>query len=367
MNGHVAAAILVVLAITAGVGPAAAAQGSVAPSDGIGADDRVEQTEAGLEQTSPEELDPDEIRLEIALNPDGSAEWTVEFWVRLDEDERVEAFESLAADAENDPEELTGEFAARMEGTAAAASEATGREMSVDDVDVEAERQSFATEYGVLRYTFTWHGFAAVEDDQLHAGDAIEGLFLEEGSRLLVGWPDGYELVSATPEPDDRRDRAVLWRGGDTDFVSGEPRVVVAPTRGWLPFAAAGAGGLVLVALVALWYRRRSAAETPTEGTELSYESGTEPAPEGESATGGSSPATDPPTELLSNEEQVLRLVADNGGRMKQQAVVEELGWTDAKTSKVVSTLREEGELESFRLGRENVLSLPDADPEREE
>ena len=42
MNGHVAAAIvLVVLAITAGVGPAAAAHGPVAPSDGIGPDDRV--------------------------------------------------------------------------------------------------------------------------------------------------------------------------------------------------------------------------------------------------------------------------------------------------------------------------------------
>jgi hypothetical protein len=47
---------------------------------------------------------------------------------------------------------------------------------------------------------------------------------------------------------------------------------------------------------------------------------------------------------------------------MKQQAVVEELDWTDAKTSKVVSALRDAGELESFRLGRENVLSLPDAD-----
>ncbi len=52
---------------------------------------------------------------------------------------------------------------------------------------------------------------------------------------------------------------------------------------------------------------------------------------------------------------------------MKQQAVVEELGWTDAKTSKVVSGLREDGRLESFRLGRENVLSLPEADDEHPE
>ncbi|MFC7232041.1 helix-turn-helix transcriptional regulator [Saliphagus sp. GCM10025308] len=66
--------------------------------------------------------------------------------------------------------------------------------------------------------------------------------------------------------------------------------------------------------------------------------------------------------ELLSNEEQVINLLESRGGRMKQQSVVEELDWTDAKTSKVVTGLREEGKLESFRLGRENVLSLPEAE-----
>ena len=44
---------------------------------------------------------------------------------------------------------------------------------------------------------------------------------------------------------------------------------------------------------------------------------------------------------------------------MKQQQVVQELGWTDAKTSQVVGNLREEEEIEVFRIGRENVLALP--------
>jgi hypothetical protein len=66
--------------------------------------------------------------------------------------------------------------------------------------------------------------------------------------------------------------------------------------------------------------------------------------------------------DLLSNEEQVLRLVEANGGRMKQKQVAEELDWTAAKTSQVVTGLRDEGDLDGFRLGRENVLSLPDYD-----
>ncbi len=49
---------------------------------------------------------------------------------------------------------------------------------------------------------------------------------------------------------------------------------------------------------------------------------------------------------------------------MKQQTVVQELGWTDAKTSKVVSKLRDDEEIESFRIGRENVLRVLDEDSE---
>ena len=67
-----------------------------------------------------------------------------------------------------------------------------------------------------------------------------------------------------------------------------------------------------------------------------------------------------PPRELLSNEEQVLRLLEERGGRIKQQEVVGELGWTEAKTSQVVSSLREDDAVDVFRIGRENVLTLPE-------
>ncbi|POG55384.1 helix-turn-helix transcriptional regulator, partial [Haloferax marisrubri] len=69
-----------------------------------------------------------------------------------------------------------------------------------------------------------------------------------------------------------------------------------------------------------------------------------------------------PPPELLSNEERVLRLIESRGGRIKQQEVAGALDWTDAKTSKVVRGMRDEGTIEGFRLGRENVLRLPEDD-----
>ena len=69
-----------------------------------------------------------------------------------------------------------------------------------------------------------------------------------------------------------------------------------------------------------------------------------------------------PPEALLSNEEQVLKLLRDNGGRIKQQRVASELDWTAAKTSQVIGGLREDGDLETFRIGRENVVTLPGTD-----
>lgn len=67
-----------------------------------------------------------------------------------------------------------------------------------------------------------------------------------------------------------------------------------------------------------------------------------------------------PSLDLLSNEEQVIEVLKRSGGRAKQQQIVEKLGWTDTKTSSVVRKLRENGTIEGFRLGRENVLRLPE-------
>ncbi len=334
--------LVVCMAVGAGIGGAVPADAGQPGSDPV-----VDQQEA---------VDADTVRIDVSLRSDGSAAVTIEHRVELDDEERTEAFESLRADIEDDPETHTREFADRIDETVRAASDATGREMAADEFRVGAERQSLAGEYGVVRYSFHWHGFARTEGDELHAGDAIEGIYLDEDTRLLVGWPDGYEPVSVAPDPDDDRERAVIWYGGETEFVSGEPRVVVSPTGsglGWGALAGSLAALAVIGGVAVRWFRRRSpgSARPTDEG---------EPTTSETPGSSGREPEID--RSLLSNEEQVLRLLEAHGGRVKQKTVVEKLDWTDAKTSKVVSALREEGTVESFRIGRENVLTLPEDD-----
>jgi uncharacterized membrane protein len=66
------------------------------------------------------------------------------------------------------------------------------------------------------------------------------------------------------------------------------------------------------------------------------------------------------PSELLDSEERVLAFVEECGGRVKQAAIADALGWSDARTSQVVGELREQGDVETYRVGRENVVALPD-------
>ncbi|MDZ7701131.1 MAG: hypothetical protein U5J98_03170 [Halobacteriales archaeon] len=288
--------------------------------------------------------------LSVDIGADGDARWRIEYRVRLDDENTTAAFEELEADVEANESAYVSRFADRMTATVADASSATGRQMAVRNVTVSTTTQQLPQQYGVLVYTFEWTGFAVVEGDELRAGDALAGFFLDADSSLRVAWPAGYELADVSPEPSERGDRSVVWRG-PADFGPDEPRLV-ASAAGPADDVDTSLVGLAIVAAVlvggaALWWWR--------------YRSGGDTAPSG---TAGATEADDdrPPDDLLSNEERVIALLEEHGGRMKQQVVVEELGWTDAKTSQVVGKLRDAGDVEGFRLGRENVLRLPEVD-----
>jgi uncharacterized membrane protein len=331
-------------------------------------------------------VDADSTQLTVGLQPDGDATWEVEYRVQLNTQNDTEAFEQLRNDIRNDSTPYTDRFGDRMRSIASSAENATGREMAIRNVTVETRSQP---SYGILVYRFEWENFAAVDGDTIRAGDAIDQFYLDADTTLEMNWPEGYVSDSVTPDATQSGTREVVWEG-QLDFDPGQPRVVVVPQGetpvppdGTTTSPATGGGdggdsgsslplavGALLVVLAAAaggwWYTQRdndgsgSDDGTPSAGAAATTGDGSE-----EQATeGDDGAAAGPPMELLSNEEKVLRLVEDNGGRMKQKQVVEELDWTAAKTSQVVGDLRDDEKLESFRLGRENVLTLPDVDLE---
>lgn len=339
---------------------------------GYVAADANQQQDSGPGESIRQQIDTDAVVMRADVDSDGSASWSVSYRVRLDDENTTAAFESIQQDIQQNPENFTSTFGARMRDTASTAENATGREMSVRNVTVSAETTQLPQEYGVITYRFEWTGFAAAEGDAIRIGDALEGFFLDSETRLIVSWPEEYERQQVEPSPSKTGDAEVTWTG-PLDFGSGEPRVVVSKATGplgdlSLPLLV---GVVVLVAVAGagfLWWRRSAGAPEPVEDVVSSGSAAAEPA---DSDRTGSAETVDeqaqeqiqePPDELLSNEERVMKLVRERGGRLKQQEIVETLDWTEAKTSQVVRELRDDGQLEGFRLGRENVLRLPEED-----
>ncbi|MDJ1431838.1 helix-turn-helix domain-containing protein [Halostagnicola sp. A-GB9-2] len=64
------------------------------------------------------------------------------------------------------------------------------------------------------------------------------------------------------------------------------------------------------------------------------------------------------PPELLSDEGQVVRLLVENHGRIRQHQIAEETGWSKSKVSRTLSKMHDSGTIEKTSLGRENVITL---------
>jgi hypothetical protein len=317
--------------------------------------------------------DADRIHIAVSIAENGSARVTVDYQFHLDDgNSSATAWERLREDVESNPEEYAAAERAKWNDTLVEGQNRTDREMNISNVSVATEEDSAPREIGHVTATFEWSAFALVELNRIEAGAALSGFTLDDGTTLQFRWPEAYTVYQnegepqVDPAPADRPDGSVTWQGEETTFTDEQPRIVLikndgaggaatdsdeGPTMRWTIVALALAA-LALVGTAGWIVGRNRTGGAPADAETPRRTDG--------SAETGAAASDDPPPELLSNEERVLRLLENRGGRIKQQEVVSELGWTEAKTSQVVGDLRENDDIEVFRIGRENVLALPD-------
>jgi hypothetical protein len=391
-----AARLVALLVILVGALPAGAAPAAAVPAPpGDGGDATALQPAVQCEHRT---------EIVVRLWENRSATWTVRTRFPLETGNETAAFEQFESEYESG-ETTVGYDAALFETAAAAASRATGRRMEIRDVDPEAHLRNGN---GVVTLSFTWTEFVARgENETLRVGDAFRTP--DNGTWLSTLGPDQRLLVRAPP--DYGVDRNPGFRQPNSSAIvidgparlDGADRVVLtfqqtssqAPPD-WTTLVAAGVA-LVGVAAAAVWYllRRRSAAaeeatddaagrEAPPEtvtpedgraadadpdagGTAVGGGAGERADANGEAAAagsgGGAADGTDVEavdTSLLSDEERVEHLLERNGGRMRQANIVKETGWSDAKVSQLLSSMAEEDRVDKLRLGRENLISLPE-------
>ncbi|MFB6166161.1 MAG: helix-turn-helix transcriptional regulator [Haloarculaceae archaeon] len=302
--------------------------------------------------------DPDSVLMRADVGADGTATWRLEYRFRLTEPGERESFQSFRADVEANRSAYESAFADRIRPAVRAAGNQTGREMAMDNVTVSVREQQLAQPTGIVAYTFTWREFARANATTIRVGDAIRGFYLGPNTKLTVAWPSGYRLDAAVPGPTTSDADRLTWQG-ELGFGRDEPRVVLVAagadgTAGGVPVALVGGVGLLVLlgAAGAVFVRRRSRGRDDDAPAAATADAAT--------ATAASADASDP--DLLTDEERALAVVSDAGGRLKQQELADACGWSESKTSRVVGRLREDGDLEVLRLGRENVLALPGED-----
>jgi uncharacterized membrane protein len=268
----------------------------------------------------------------ISLGKDGSATWNMEYRTPLPSASDEAAFRNYTDHMET---ESLPDFTALMKRSAAGASVATGRPVTVSDFSADGAVQSGPTgSYGVVHYRCTWSGFAE-PGDSMSIGDVfVGGLYLGKDHALILRPPPGYSVAEASPAPD-RTGDGLTWYGLRS-FGAGEPRVVL--TGGqvpWIPvLIVLGVAGLAL----GIYASRRRRAGPPLPA----------PAP---AASGD--PGAD-----LELEDRIVALLEEKGGALPQAGIVETLGLPKSTVSEAVNRLHAAGRIEKVRKGRENLIRL---------
>lgn len=189
------------------------------------------------------------------------------------------------------------------------------------------------------------------------------------------GLGDGVELNKHNTNPNEK--------DSDGDGVDDKEEIeretnprddVILPINffpGWLPYPALVIGGLMAllvgVAIVGRRFQIGRSTIRPDGSTEESNSTTTKTVDQAPpSDAGHSEPATDEgtPAAYLTDEERVLDMLRDNGGRLPQSAVVDETNWSKSKVSRLLTSMSDSGEIRKIDLGGRNLITLPDAVPE---
>ncbi len=270
----------------------------------------------------------------IQLLDDGSSRWIVE--------QRFPLGPAESEIPENLSETLSiraAEYQARLSAIVGEASRFLGREMSLENVSVEARvLETISGRMGVIRLSFIWRGFAKVSQlGVVVAGDVfLGGLYLAEGEYLRIYLPEGYTVVEARPRPDEFGERYVGWAGRRV-FADGEPRVVASrqpPEAGaggqstWIDLwlLAIVTAAAVTTAALAIYTIRRRTRHAARKG----------------------------------DVEIILEFLRRNGGRAYQSQIVRECGLPKSTVSTLLKVLEAQGRVVRERMGRENLVRLVD-------
>lgn len=145
----------------------------------------------------------------VALDTDGSARMTLSTTFDLTTESDRASFDALRANATL-RDHRVGQFESRMVAVAEEAASRTGREMAVRNATIAFDETG---DTGVVSLGVTWDGLASPDGDRLIVAEPFADGFSIDRPFRIVG-PDGHELDTVSPSPQNRTTNAATWAGG---------------------------------------------------------------------------------------------------------------------------------------------------------
>jgi len=273
----------------------------------------------------------DHLEYNIHVKSDGSALWTI-----------IQATDIDAAT------EIWEEFEDRIVFTIKAASNSTGRDMSVDLTSLKMKTEiCWEASSKTIEYSFCWQNFSLTEEGQISFGDVFsDGFFslLYGDGELYVIYPAEYDLKSISLPPNERDDstQTLHWYRSQ-DFLFREPSVMLASRAAGsnenstlLMGAILGLAALSVTATVLFIFKQRRKGKEKLSGLDEFYSW----------------------QKVESDQEKILQLLRSSGGRLKQSAVCDKLRFSRAKTSQLLAKMEKNSLVMRRKKGKNKIVFL---------
>jgi hypothetical protein len=382
--------------------------GSALPASAASGADRSSPAQDSPQLGTPEGFNNTEFRLSVYEN--GTTRWTISHYRFLgDNESKIDQYQSFADRFKSTETETYRDFKTRARALTSFGAKETNRQMNATAFSKDAYiEQQFRGKVGVLEMSFSWTNFAQTTDRGVTVGDVFDGgMYIGPNQRLIFENSSGLVFESADPGQYKLEEQAranltassTLEYQGERNFADARPRVVLVrpdisapstdeasptvattdsePTTGTVATTAAKSNDfgtmplafailfLLVLGGVIAWYTG-NLGSVIRDGGDTDAGSATTLPSETESPAEPDAPTESavPEEELLSDEDRVLKLLEENGGRMKQVNIVENTEWSKSKVSMLLSDMAEEGLISKLRVGRENIISKAGEEPD---
>jgi hypothetical protein len=249
--------------------------------------------------------------------------------------------------------ETLTEFQNKVASLIETAKNETGRAMAAN-VETMSIASFFNGSLVTIEYRFEWTNFSYIQDGKILVGDVfiVENFWARlygYGTVYNLTYPPQYAIETVAPSPyiRDESHQALLWLG-TTIFQAGEPRIVLKEKSSSVGFLdALMQNAIPLVGLAVLvsgfsvgfyMFRRRRKEGIFVESPKF------------------------PNPGIESDEEKTLRLLKSHDGSLHQSAIKEQLRFSRAKTSQLLTALEAKGMVKRYKKGRDKIVVLIELD-----